>query len=1149
MAKYHTTPASPLDPQLEFCRLCAADSRPPVAEFAAAYPGLAINDLAAILRADLRFAWSAGERTRCETYFRIFPQLAHHPDSAVDVIYTEYLLREELGERPSLDEWTSRFPAFAEELCQQIEFHRSLNEFASDVTVSAAARASTNGEATESIRAAETHPRSPIGDSALTGHTAACIAAHELPCIPGFQVIEEVGRGGMGVVYRARQQSLGRDVALKFLYRADFASENQLVRFQREAAAISRLRHPHFVQIYDYGTHDRCPYLVLEYVEGGTLGDKIAGVEQPLEFATACVESLAAAMQYAHQHGIVHRDLKPSNVLMSADGVFKITDLGLARQLSADDDQPVVRHTESGSVIGTPAYMAPEQLSGEVASITASTDIYALGVILYELLTGTLPFHAANLFDLLSQVQAHEPISPRDLRPAVSRDLETICLKCLQKEPAKRYASAADLAQDLHNLRGGKPILARPIRAPERVWRWARRNPLVASLVTIVFLLLAGGLWISTFLYVRASTQAKRADQNYQVALQAVEKYLSNISESPDLKSYGMEPLRRKLLTTAQEFYEQLLQQQSAEFEVTAKLAEAHYRLASIQSELGDRAAAIQQYTAAEDAYRRLTEQQPDVPDHAYWLALCNANLGGKLQELGDSRQAEVYERRACEICQQLCQKFPHDAKYQLYYLNFLSQLVLLYGETNQPLLEKASREEAGQVYRTLRSVPQADLSDDELYQVHKKMGAIFWQHGMLKEALDSFKAMREVCGKLAEQFSDLPIYQYELATSESYVSVVSQKLGNMAEARQADDAAAELLEKLTQRYPLVTNYRFRLAVHWMNRGSREFAQASWNQAEAYWKRSREIVEALRSDFPAVEQYTLTLAQLAVNLGNTYYSRQEFEAARDEFQTSLECGLGLTNAHPENVEYQDLLGGAYHGLGTAQQALKQYDQAQDSLQKARTVREQLASAHADVPDYQSYLASTLHNLALVYKVTDRRDMAESSYRAASAVLQPLCSAYPDTLIYSESYTDTLNALGNILLDDGRVQDAIAEYDRGREILEGLVKRDTECLPYRTKLAHMTYNLGRSHLRLRDAAAASGYFEQAAKCFRESSSDPDLVDVRESVTDCLIGLARSRYRLGQYTSALDSLAEAEPLASESQLTELQALRARCQAHQP
>jgi WD40 repeat protein len=285
----------------------------------------------------------------------------------------------------------------------------------------------------------------------------------------------------MGVVYQARQVALNRLVALKMILAGGHADAEQQRRFRAEAEAIARLRHANFVQVHDHGHSDGYAYLALELVEGGTLAQKAAGVPQPPAQAAQLVETLAAAMHHAHQLGLVHRDLKPANILFTADGVAKITDFGLAKRLEGATAQTV-----SGALLGTPSYMAPEQAAGRGSGVGPATDVYALGVILYELLTGRPPFPGDSVLEVLRQVQVQEPLPPARLRPGLPRDLETICLKCLRKEPGQRYATAAALADDLRRFRAGEPIAARPVGALERAWRWSRRNPRWAAMLATV---------------------------------------------------------------------------------------------------------------------------------------------------------------------------------------------------------------------------------------------------------------------------------------------------------------------------------------------------------------------------------------------------------------------------------------------------------------------------------------------------------------------------------------------------------------------------------------------------------------------------------------------------------------------------------------
>ena len=313
----------------------------------------------------------------------------------------------------------------------------------------------------------------------------------DLPLVPGYEVEAILGRGGMGIVYRARHLRLNRLVALKMLLAGAYATPQERARFQREAEAVARLQHPNIVQVHDVGDNHGWPYFTMEYVDNGSLAHKLAGVPQPSREAAQLVATLAGAVQAAHEQGVVHRDLKPANVLLAEDGTPKVTDFGLARQ--QDEGAGL---TQTGVAIGTPSYMAPEQARGRPDAVGPAVDVYALGAILYELLTGRPPFRAATAAETVQQVISQEPAPPSRLNNHVPRDLETICLKCLSKEPRSRYGTAAELADDLLRYLRGEPILARRASPAERLVKWTRRNrSLAASLVCGVLLvnvLLAG---------------------------------------------------------------------------------------------------------------------------------------------------------------------------------------------------------------------------------------------------------------------------------------------------------------------------------------------------------------------------------------------------------------------------------------------------------------------------------------------------------------------------------------------------------------------------------------------------------------------------------------------------------------------------------
>jgi WD40 repeat protein/predicted Ser/Thr protein kinase len=412
---------------------------------------------------------------------------------SVDERLAELLLRwEELQEQrqPITPEELCRdCPELLDELRRRIEALRSLSP-----ALAAADSASRGTEMTE---------------MALTLVEDSGSALRRARAVPGYEILGELGRGGMGVVYKARQMSLNRVVALKMILAGAHAGKQQRDRFRGEAEAAARLQHPNIVQVYEIGEHERCPYFSLEYVEGRNLQDMLNdGMLPPLQ-AAALVEQLAQAVHYAHQRGIVHRDLKPSNVLITQEGTPKITDFGLAKRLEGG-----AVNTRTGDILGTPSYMAPEQAAGKTKEIGPATDIYSLGAILYEMLTSRPPFEGSSAFDTVYLVMTAEPSRPSQCNPRVPPDLETICLKCLEKDPAKRYASAQVLAEELRRFQRGEPIEARPVGWLERGVKWVRRRPAVSALLALLLVsllaLLIGG-WAAVLTLYQGNLELKAA--------------------------------------------------------------------------------------------------------------------------------------------------------------------------------------------------------------------------------------------------------------------------------------------------------------------------------------------------------------------------------------------------------------------------------------------------------------------------------------------------------------------------------------------------------------------------------------------------------------------------------------------------------------
>jgi WD40 repeat protein/serine/threonine protein kinase len=432
-------------------------------------------------------AWRVGPRPDLEPYLAsaqecvrslLLPELL-----ALDLAY-----RRQAGERPSPADYRSRFPA-------DDELIRSA--FADGDASSPTAPSPPCPERQETMQF-------PGGPGTPSG---ADQPSEALPLVLGYRIESRLGEGGMGVVYKAHQISPNRIVALKMVHDRRPASAEEVRRMRAEAEAAADLDHPNIVPIYAVGEHQGQPYFAMRFIDGGTLGDSLGRYANDLRSAARLLATVARAVHHAHQRGVLHRDLKPGNVLLDAQGEPHVADFGLAKRIAGRASL-----TQTGAVIGTPEYMSPEQARAQKGLSTA-VDVYGLGAVLYALLTGRPPFQAKDVYETLMQVVGDSPVPPRTLNAKVPRDLETICLRCLQKEPSGRYGSAGEVARDLERWLAGEPIVARPVGRWERGWRWCRRNPAVASLLASLLVVLTLGVIVSARYAVVARREARAARQ------------------------------------------------------------------------------------------------------------------------------------------------------------------------------------------------------------------------------------------------------------------------------------------------------------------------------------------------------------------------------------------------------------------------------------------------------------------------------------------------------------------------------------------------------------------------------------------------------------------------------------------------------------
>jgi serine/threonine-protein kinase len=686
------------------------------------------------------------------------------------------------------------------------------------------------------------------------GRPPSCLAAN-WPSIPGLALVEVLGYGGMGVVFKAWQPTLGREVAVKLLRDVHVGDTEQRERFLQEARAVARLQHPHLVQLYEFGevpSPDGAmsqPYLVLEYVSGGNLAELLRGSGLPPGEAARLVETLAEAIHYAHQQGVIHRDLKPANILLQrgevpgargqgdtlspsslAPGTSpllpKITDFGLAKFLTGSN------LTRTGDVLGTPSYMAPEQASGKAGAITAAADVYGLGAILYEALTGRPPFGAATVQATVRQVLEDNPLPPRRLQQAVPRDLQTICLKCLRKEPRRRYATARELADDLRRFRTGEPIRARPVGPGERLVVWCRRKPLVAGLLAALALVsvvgLAGVLWqgqLARQKAAEAEASAARFKREQDTANQEKERADRNLDRLRK-KVDGLTELGRELsaqpklhktavtlLGEVLTFYKELLAEEGTDPRLRHQAARMYGEVAGIYHSVGQWRQAVEAYRHQVVLLSGLRVKEPANPEYGRWLGDVHRSWGNVLRDLGEVRQARAAYDRAAELHGQLLDQSPNDPGSQVALAN-----TLLNKATMISAAEEAAELEG--LYRRVVELQRAAVKaagDNVSYQAElaiglEDQGLFFLATGRVPEARDAVREGLAIRLKVLASGRMKGSIERYVARSYANHGRVLAAVGRPGEAEQSYKEALKLLELLVKETPMSPHNRMDLA-------------------------------------------------------------------------------------------------------------------------------------------------------------------------------------------------------------------------------------------------------------------------------------------------------------------------------------------------
>jgi serine/threonine-protein kinase len=858
-----------------------------------------------------------------------------------------------------------------------------------------------------------------------------------------FRILRPHARGGLGEVFVAEDTELHREVALKEMQARHAGHEASRGRFVLEAEITGGLEHPGIVPVYGLGTYgDGRPFYAMRFIKGDNLREAIARFHRPTprpDYHSLAFRQLLGrfidvcnAVAYAHSRGVLHRDLKPGNIMLGRFGETLVVDWGLAKvvgraepgALASPDEETLVPRSGSGAVetvagsaIGTPAYMSPEQAAGRIADLGPATDVYSLGATFYTLLTNRSPVDGSDTAELLRKVEHGEvgfvqPALPTSTE-AVPAPLVAVCRKAMRLDPCDRYASPLALAEDLEHWLADEPVRAYPEPWTVRAGRWVRRHRTAvtgaAAAVTVATMCLAVATVLLSAARARerqakllaegneqkAEAQRDKARARFALARDAVDKYHTQISESPELKSVGLEKLRTRLLETAAVFYEKFVHEDEADVSVETERGHAYHRLGDIYQDTGRHADAEKALLQSLAIWQGLAADHPGDAALASRLAEGHHRLGWLRQNFGKSDAAEQDHLRSLTLWEPLVAEHPRELMFQSYQANALNDLGILYQDTGRGGLAKDAYDKALALRQGLvRGEPDNDEYQLGLARSHNQVANYDLYGGNTTRAEKSYQQSLDIAQHLARKHADAPRFLAELASAQYNLGFAYQRSNQRGKAERAYQDSLKLHEKLAGEHPMVIEHQQRLADVQNMLGTLYRHMKRLDDADALYRKSEATREKLFRAYPQVPNFAVDLGGVYCNHSYLLIDRKEYQAATDVLENARQMLQAVLDKDRRNI-----------------------------------------TAHR-------YLLNVHQGRADVYRRRGLKNEAEDAYREIVATREQLAHDLPDSAEEAVMLGGALCNYGHRLFENDKVQPALDAYTRAVDNLDGLLKKDS-----------------------------------------------------------------------------------------------------------